>query len=300
MIEPVSVIIPTHNRKGFLQTALQSVLSQDHPLEVIVVDDGSADGTREAITTDDSRLRYLRQDNRGPAAARNTGIKNASFDLIAFLDSDDRFAKDKLRLQAAAMASVPEFLVSHTDEIWYRRGKHLNQKKKHRKMHGDIFARSLSLCVVGMSTVMARRRLFDEIGLFDESLPCCEDYDLWLRAGCRYPFLLVDAPLTIKEGGREDQVSVRYRVGMDRFRIRSLLGLLQSGILTAEQQRLAAAELVSKCKIYGNGCEKHGRRQEGLGYLALAQRWQSPEVDRTVDGWAESLRDDEISLTPTP
>jgi len=274
MSEPVSVIIPTYNRRDYLQKALESVLAQDHPLEVIVVDDGSDDGTREAIRIDDERLRYLYQENRGPAAARNTGIKHARYELISFLDSDDRFAKDKLRLQANAMSSAPEFPVSHTDEIWYRRGKHLNQKKRHRKMHGDLFARSLELCVVGMSTVMARRALFEEIGLFDESLPCCEDYDLWLRVGCRYPFLLVDRPLTIKEGGREDQVSVRFRVGMDRFRIHSLVSLLENDMLTREQRELAASELVRKCTIYGNGCLKHDRTEEGQHYLRLAQQWR--------------------------
>jgi len=281
MSEPVSVIIPTYNRRDYLQKALESVLSQDHPLEVIVVDDGSDDGTREAIRIDDARLRYFYQENRCPAAARNIGIRNARYELIAFLDSDDRFARDKLRLQTAAMSAAPEFLISHTDEIWYRRGKHLNQKNRHRKMHGDLFARSLELCVVGMSTVMARRGLFEEIGLFDESLPCCEDYDLWLRTGCRYPFLLVDRPLTIKEGGREDQVSVRFRMGMDKFRIRSLVSLLESGMLTREQRKLAAGELVRKCTIYGNGCLKHHRPVEGERYLRLAQCWQQ-ETLRTI------------------
>ena len=207
-------------------------------------------------------------------AARNSGIIRARYELIAFLDSDDRWAGSKLRLQAEAMAAAPEYAISHTGEKWYRRGKHLNQKKKHRKMHGNIFAQSLALCAVGMSTVMARRFLFDEVGYFDETLPCCEDYDLWLRVSCRFSFLLIDLPLTIKEGGRDDQVSVRYRIGMDTFRIRSLVALLESGSLNDEQQRLAVQELARKCTIYGNGCLKYGRIEEGQRYLALARQWQ--------------------------
>lgn len=271
MPEPVSVIIPTYNRRDFLQKAIASVLIQEHPFELIVVDDGSDDGTESVVSKDDARIRYIRQPHQGAAAARNTGIGAAYHDLIAFLDSDDRFVAGKLSRQAAAMAAAPSYLVSHTDEVWYRRGIRLNQKKRHRKEEGDLFARSLELCVVGMSTIMARRRLFDTVGLFDESLPCCEDYDLWLRVGCRFPFLLVREALTVKEGGRADQLSVRHRVGMDRFRIASLRALLDDGMLNEAQRRLATAELARKCRIYGKGCLKHAR-PEGRAYLELAAR----------------------------
>lgn len=272
MSEPVSVIIPTYNRREFLPKAIASVVSQNHPFELIVVDDGSDDDTESLVPGDDPRIRYIRQLNKGAAAARNTGIRAASHDLIAFLDSDDRFVAGKLGLQAAAMARRPQYLVSHTEEIWFRRGALLEQKKKHRKEEGDLFARSLKLCVVGMSTIMARRRLFEMVGPFNEGLPCCEDYDLWLRVGCRFPFLLVKEALTIKEGGRADQLSIRYRVGMDRFRIASIRALLESGQLTEEQRLLARAELVEKCRIYGTGCLKHGREEEGSEYLDLARQ----------------------------
>ena len=123
-----------------------------------------------------------------------------------------------------------------------------------------------------MSTVMARRELFDRYGLFDESLPCCEDYDLWLRVGCRQSFLLVPEPLTGKDGGRPDQLSTIHRMGMDTFRIRSLCHLLDAGVLNPEQRGSAVAELVRKCTIYGQGCIKHGRSDEGAHYLNLAAR----------------------------
>ena len=218
---PVSVIIPTHNRAGFLGRAIESVLSQSYAnFELIVVDDGSIDETQSLLASYGTALPSLRQENCGPAAARNAGISAARHSLLAFLDSDDQFTKNKLELQVSAMEAQPELLISHTQETWFRNGHHLNQKKRHTKEGGDLFARSLELCVVGMSTVMARRELFDRVGLFDESFPCCEDYELWLRASAAHPFLLVDAPLTVKHGGREDQVYVQCKTGMDRFRIR--------------------------------------------------------------------------------
>ena len=128
------------------------------------------------------------------------------------------------------------------------------------------------MCVVGMSTVMVRRTLFDRYGLFDASLPCCEDYDLWLRIGCREPFLLVPEALTGKDGGRPDQLSAIYRMGMDVYRIRSLRKLLAQGVLTAGQRRAAEIEMARKCLIYGKGCLKHGRVEEGRRYLEMAER----------------------------
>ncbi|MBI5557375.1 MAG: glycosyltransferase family 2 protein [Deltaproteobacteria bacterium] len=267
----ISVIIPTYNRKEYLPRAIESVLGQSfRDFELIVVDDGSTDGTAALVAGYGAALRPVRQENRGPAAARNAGIRVAHGALLAFLDSDDWFAPEKLVVQEAAMARRPDYLVSHTDEIWYRRGALLNQKKKHHRPHGFIFADALKLCVVGMSTVMMRREFFERAGLFDEDLPCCEDYDLWLRAAISLPFLKIDAPLTMKAGGRPDQVSVQYRAGMDKFRIKAILKLLDQGVLTGEQRRLARRELACKCRIYGNGCLKHGRPDEGGYYVELA------------------------------
>ncbi len=273
MHQYVSIIIPTYNRREFLRKALDSVLRQTYPyFEIIVVDDGSNDGTADMLTSYGSSIKYLHQNNQGPAAARNTGVKASRYDLVAFLDSDDCFTESKLEIHVAAMEDQPEYLISHTDEIWYRRGTLLNQKKKHKRPDGQIFANCLPLCAVGMSTTMVRKSLFDKVGLFDEELPCCEDYDLWLRASIHLPFLLINQPLTIKDGGRPDQVSFIHRVGMDRFRIRSIQKVLSSGQLDSTQTKLANEELVRKCRIYGNGCLKHGRTDEGQYYLDLARR----------------------------
>ncbi len=282
----ISVIIPTYNRCRFLKKAVESVLGQDQrgiDVELIVVDDGSTDTTGRLLAAYGDRLRVIRQDNRGPAAARNTGIRAASHPLIAFLDSDDWFAPDKLARQLGAMARHPEFLLSHTQEIWYRQGRLLNQKKKHRKRHGFIFDHCLQLCAVSMSTVIIHRLVFDDVGFFAEDFPCCEDYDFWLRVSCKYPFLLIDAPLTLKEGGRADQVSSRFRVGMDRYRIEAIRRLLARRCLPDDLRELAVAELARKCRIYGNGCLKHGRRDEGCRYLELAASLEEPAAAGAVN-----------------
>jgi glycosyltransferase involved in cell wall biosynthesis len=268
----ISVIIPTYNRAERLGKAIDSVLNQSHQdFELIIVDDGSDDNTAEVIAGYSSGIIYLRQDNSGPAAARNRGIEKARYDLLAFLDSDDWYAENKLEAQMEAMQQNPSYLISHTQETWYRNGTILNQKVKHRKNSGDIFKQSLELCAVGMSTVMVRRETFERYGLFDEDLPCCEDYDLWLRVSAEQEFLLVEEPLTLKDGGRADQVSTIYRVGMDKFRIRAIMKILASGRLTEEQTGIALRELEYKCRIYGTGCIKHGKVEEGKYYLNLPE-----------------------------
>lgn len=278
----ISAIIPTYNRAAHLERAIASVMAQSQPCdELIVVDDGSTDGTsslvEELAAGATIPIRLLHQENQGVAAARNYGIRMARGRLLAFLDSDDWWLPRKLALQTAAMQAHPHCVISHTREIWFRHGQRVNQKKKHDPPAGDIFAASLPMCVVGMSTVMARRELFDRYGMFTEALPCCEDYDLWLRVGCREPFLLVPEALTGKHGGRPDQLSAIHRLGMDVYRIRSLCRLIDAGGLSVDQQRAAIAELARKCHIYGQGCIKHGRIEEGQGYLDLAARYQQRE-----------------------
>lgn len=280
----ISVIVPTFNRAAFIEKALVSILNQTCPSdEVLVIDDGSSDATAAIVSRiagqSTVEVRYFYQENRGASAARNKGIAEARYDILCFLDSDDWWDIRKLELQLAAMEQEPEYLVSHTRELWHRHGKRVNQKKKHVPTQGDIFSRSLEMCVVGMSTVMARRQLFEQYGFFDESLSCCEDYDLWLRVSRMEKFLLIDEPLILKDGGRKDQLSAIYRLGMDTWRIRSICNLLENCTLTVEQYRLALAELHRKCTIYGNGCIKHGRKEEGAQYLALPKKYVKPGME---------------------
>jgi glycosyltransferase involved in cell wall biosynthesis len=284
----VNVIIPTYNRSALLQKAIDSVLNQTHVnLELIVVDDGSDDDTGALLDRykkkSAKKILVIHQNNKGPAAARNRGISESSAEYIAFLDSDDWLHPDKIGLQLAVMQGTAGSLISHTQEIWYRDGMLLNQKIKHRKQSGNIFDRCLDLCAVSMSTVMLKRQLIEEVGVFDEDLPCCEDYDYWLRVSAKFPFLLIDNALTYKDGGRADQVSSIHRTGMDRYRIRAIAKILDSGELSASQYRMALHELEKKCTIYGNGCIKHNRSEEGEYYLALSAEYAARDTITGAD-----------------
>lgn len=199
------------------------------------------------------------------------GIRASSAPFLAFLDSDDYWLPEKLSFQMDFFRRNPEIRICQTDKIRLRNGRRVNPGKRHLKPSGDIFPRSLSLCLVSPSAVMLRQDLLDETGLFDKTLPACEDYDLWLRIASRYPIPLIERPLVIKTGGHADQLS-RCFPGMDRFRIKSLADLLHRNILTPRQEQETLEELRRKCHIYANGCLKRGRREEGQFYLDLPEK----------------------------
>lgn len=268
----VSVIIPTFNRRRLVQQAIDSVLAQEFgDYELIVVDDGSTDDTAAALAVYGGRIRVLHQPRRGVSAARNTGIQAAKASLIAFLDSDDLWLPTKLGRQTAFFQARPDALICQTEEIWIRDGVRVNPAKKHRKRSGMIFERSLELCLVSPSAVMMRRHLLDEAGLFDERLPACEDYDLWLRISCRHPVYLIDDPLIIKRGGHADQLS--RSPGLDRYRIRSMANLLEGGRLNPAQAAATRQVLHRKCAIYVQGCLKRGKSNEARTYREIAKKY---------------------------
>lgn len=253
----VSVIIPTWNRAQSLLHALASVYAQTVTAhEVIVVDDGSTDDSRRLVGDRYPDVRYITQANRGVSSARNAGLGAATGQWLAFLDSDDRWLPAKLERQLAALASRPENRVCHTEEIWIRHGRRVNQMKKHAKYGGHIFRHCLPRCVISPSSVVIHRDIFTSIGTFDEALPACEDYDLWLRICAVYPVLYLDEPLIIKYGGHEDQLSRRYW-GMDRYRVHALERIIRSGTLSAEDCRAAQAVLANKLTILMQGAKKH-------------------------------------------
>jgi glycosyltransferase involved in cell wall biosynthesis len=269
----VSVIIPTFNRAVKVARAVSSVLYQTFgDWEIIVVDDGSEDHTREALKGFGNRVTTIvHPENRGVSAARNTGIRASRAPFIAFLDSDDYWMPEKLSFQVDFFRDHPDAVACQTQELWIRKGRRVNPMKKHMKPNGDIFEPSLKRCLVSPSAVMLRRSLLDEVGLFDETLPACEDYDLWLRVSSRYPVHLIDAPLVVKEGGHPDQLSANVE-GLDRYRIQSMVKLIRSALLRPEQTSALLRELRLKCRIYGNGCIRRGKSEEGKHYLQLPRR----------------------------
>ncbi len=272
----VSVILPFYNRRHTLKRALDSVVQQSFsPYEIIAVDDASEDGGVEFIAANypDVRLFEL-PENRGVSATRNLGIAKARGDWLAFLDSDDEWLPDKLLYQTDAVSRMPEFKLVHTDEIWIRNNVRVNAMNKHQKMGGYIFERCLPRCVISPSSVMIHRDIFKEVGGFDESLPACEDYDLWLRICLRYPVCYVDRPLLKKFGGHQDQLSRKYW-GMDRFRIQALDKLLRDPLLSGPLREATVDMLLKKTKIMLHGAQKRSNMEMMTMCVTLINKYQS-------------------------
>ena len=274
----ISVVIPTFNRVSSLERTLNSVLAQTLPAdEIIIVDDGSTDNTVSILKSRYSEvelsiIRFIEQDNHGVSAARNAGIATARHEWIALLDSDDVWHEDKLQIQIQALENAPEYLMSHSDEIWIRNGLRVNQMNKHKKTGGYIFQQCLPMCVISPSAVIIHRLIFDEIGLFDETLPACEDYDLWLRICSRYPVLYIDEALITKHGGHDDQLSHKYW-GMDRFRIQALNKIISEAKLNDSDRDAAIKMMQHKINIYLVGAEKHGNTEHVDDFKELLTKY---------------------------
>jgi len=264
----ISVVVPTYNRAGTLPRALDSILCQSLPAtEIIVVDDGSNDGTAELIRRRYPQVHYLRRPNGGVSQARNLGIAAAEGDWIALLDSDDEWLPDKLATQRALLRKHPDIRLCHTEEVWIRNGLRVNQMDKHAKSGGRIFRACLPRCVISPSASTLHRSLFEEIGTFDEDLPACEDYDLWLRICATDPVAFVSSPQIRKYGGHPDQLSRQYW-GMDRFRLRALEKIIRSDRLNAEDRTAACEALVRKAGILAAGARKRGNLERAEKYEA--------------------------------
>jgi glycosyltransferase involved in cell wall biosynthesis len=269
----ISIVIPTYNRASFLKEAIDSVLSQTYRnFELIVVDDGSTDDTPKLLSSYGEKIKVIKKANKGPSAARNRGIKAAKGGWIAFLDSDDVWKPGKLEKQVQFIKDNPEVKICQTEEIWIRNGKRVNPRKKHEMHSGWIYEQCLPLCIVSPSSVMIHRDVFEKVGLFDETMLACEDYDLWLRIAPHYPICLVREKLIVKQGGHADQQS-HVISSLDLLRIKAMVKSLESGGLNESQYEAALLELNKKCRVYGNGCIKRGKKEEGEKYLRLPEKY---------------------------
>ena len=266
----VSAVIPTFNRGHCLLRAINSIIAQTTPVdEIIVVDDGSDDKTYDLLVESEllemrgqlPNIRYLYQENKGVSAARNLGIKEAENEYIALLDSDDAWNETKIERQALKLEKKNfSCRITHTEEIWLKDGQRINPKKKHKKSGGFIFEKCLPLCCISPSSVLLHRTLFNDYGFFDEKLPACEDYDMWLRLCAFEEVLFVEEALTIKYGGHADQLS-RAFWGMDRFRVQALEKLINSGKLSKTQRSQALEMLIKKIEILLLGAKKREKKE---------------------------------------
>ena len=274
----ISVVIPSYNRKEFLKRSIDSAINQTKkPFEIIVVDDGSTDGTETMIKSDYDFVKFIKQKNKGVSAARNIGIKVSIGEWICFLDSDDEWKKDKLEKQINAMKSNPGYKFFHSNEIWIKNGLRINQKKKHKKYGGDIFDKCLDMCRISPSSVMIDKTVFDEVGNFNEDLVVCEDYELWLRICDKYRVFFIDEPLIIKYGGHQGQLSYSIE-SIENHRIKALEYLILEN-LNMKNKRHAIQMLLSKLNIYLKGLVKRKKNDEVAVYEEKIKVWNKFSIE---------------------
>ncbi len=302
-----TAVITACRRENLLRRALLSVVSQTLPAsQILITDDGGSAKRIGALTErfwkenhqQTARLPapvVLANDGHGISAARNTAIRLADFEWIAFLDDDDEWLPDKNFSQARALTMPTEhgaiksiknikndtgqstgkhtYRLCHTNEAWLRNGSPLNQLAKHRKSGGQIYERCLSMCRVSPSSVFLHRTLFKDYGLFDEKLPVCEDYDMWLRICAYEEVLYLPAPLVIKHGGHANQLSRKYW-GIDRFRMRALAKMMQDRRLPADKRNATRQMLIEKIGILANGAQKRGKLRAYKFYKNRLEYWR--------------------------
>lgn len=253
-----SVVIPTYNRRNLLFRAFESVLSQTYKnFEVLIIDDGSTDDTAEFVRPLlCQNVRYFYQENRGISSARNSGIRNSLGDWIAFLDSDDEWAAHKLALQAEFILKNKNIKIVHSNEIWIRNSKRVNQKNTYKKSGGNIFKDCLCLCLIGPSTVVIKKELLEEYNNFDERFKVCEDYHLWLKITNHYEIGFLTEDLIYKYGGHEDQLSSRY-FAMDLWRVYAMVDVLMNQHLSSTNREDLIDVLNQKLEILKIGSIKN-------------------------------------------
>lgn len=249
----ISVVIPSFNRSKSLPRAINSVLRQTFkPLEIIVVDDASTDETLQVLSEYEHLISLISlPNNKGVSYARNQAIKQSKGNWISFLDSDDEWIDEKLENQINYLKKNPYFKVIQSDEKWIRNGNLFNRKKHHLKEEGWLFSRSLERCMISPSSVMLHRSVFEQFGLFNERLPVCEDYDLWLRITPFLPVAFDPSAALIKYGGHIDQLSTSYPI-MDQYRVQALENLIDQ-LEDAKLQKCASMILEQKKEIIMKG-----------------------------------------------
>ncbi len=256
----ISVVIPTFNRPQLLCRAVKSVFEQTNlPNELILVDDGSQDlenqDVQSLVKSSPIKIKSIKQPHLGVSASRNHGVSRSEGEWIAFLDSDDEWLPQKNQRQYEVIRDKPDTALIHCNELWVKDGKHLNQKKYHKKSGGDIFNISLQRCMVSPSATIIRKSEFWKQGGFRVDFPVCEDYDLWLKVCSQNTVEYLQEPLLIKYGGHADQLSEKF-IGMDYYRLLSISHIIKK--LEYQNHYDAAKKLaLKKLRVLLRGSLKH-------------------------------------------
>ncbi len=192
----VSIVIPTFNRARYLRESIDSALAQTfQDLEIIVVDDGSTDGTREVVASYGDRVRYIRQENLGPPAAMNTGVRNSRGEYYMVLGDDDALLPDMLEHQVRALDGNPDAAFVCSGVHFMDANGEIYKTSRAGRERDRTFKSLLFDNFVWHLTTLVRRSVSEELGHFDESLQTTHDHDLWVRMAIDHPFEYTDKPL---------------------------------------------------------------------------------------------------------
>lgn len=259
----IDVVIPTFNRAEFLKDAIESVLNQTYEnLKLYIIDDGSEDQTEQVVQKyNDPRIVYSKKSNSGVSSARNKGVNISSNSWIAFLDSDDTWEPNKLELFVSQIEKEPNISIFYSDEKWIKDGAVIVKKQNQAKHDGEIFFNCLKSCFIGPSTVLIKRDVFLDVGLFDDRYVVCEDYELWLRISEKYKIRLIEKELTRKLGGHADQLSTKYH-SMNYWRVKALFEAYLRNSNHLERKIAIKNAILEKAEPLKKGYLKHNNLEK--------------------------------------
>ena len=258
-----SVIIPTFNRSQIVVDSIVSVLEQSYKCyEIIIIDDASTDNTLTILKDkyfNNPKIKIIsNKRNMGVSYSRNIGIQNASYDWICFLDSDDLWHMSKLEQYNNILhvkSNTIDFI--HSNEIWLRNGVTVDQPSKFAKTGKNIIEKCIKQCLFSTSTLCINKRVLEEYTMYDESLPVCEDYDLFLKLLLNdHHYFFVDEALTTKRAGICEQLSYSH-YNLEIYRLISLSNISQTIASSHYLYKTILIEIERKKQIVKKGALKH-------------------------------------------
>jgi len=329
----VSVIVPTFNAGESLIETIRSALDQSfRDMEILVIDDGSSDDSAVEVLrrlgpdperaetlwrqrtasstgacgfgfwTRDLALQYVYQSNRGMGTARNRGLQLSQGEYIAFLEPEYIWDKDHLQHQIDFFNERTDAWISHGRVVPFMRSVPRNGKKKPRGATAMEFTEVVAGTGVCASAIVIRRRCLESHGYFDENLPSCEDYDLWIRIAAHMPIYQI--PEAIVHQKRSPSIP---SWSLDRYRVYALEKAFQSGHLNSEQRHRVAEEVVERCDILVDGYRKRNNTERANFYDRKKKKFEIEVAKLGLSGAVHSssraeragISYEESDLSPT-